>query len=94
MMNSISRNKRRSPHACRSAVGTFICASNGIGPAQYEVSLRRIEHCVICGRWWKIYAVSPYLTIWAEVPAWMIWLFWHRIWKTGHKSSHGKEPEQ
>ena len=23
-----------------------------------------------------------------------IWLFWHRIWKTGHKSSHGKEPEQ
>lgn len=51
MMNSISRNKRRSPHACRSAVGTFICASNGIGPAQYEVSLRRIEHCVICGRW-------------------------------------------
>jgi hypothetical protein len=29
-----------------------------------------------------------------EVPAWMIWLFWHRIWKTDHKSSHGKEPEQ
>ena len=55
---------------------------------------RRIEHCVICGRWWKIYAVSPYLTIWVEVPAWMIWLFWHRIWKTDHKSSHGKEPEQ
>lgn len=94
MMNSISRNKRRSPHAWRSAVGIFICASNGIGPAQYEVSLRRIEHCVICGRWWKIYAVSPYLTIWAEVPAWMIWLFWHSIWKTGPKSSHGKEPEQ
>ena len=46
------------------------------------------------GRWWKIYAVSPYLTIWVEVPAWMIWLFWHRIWKTDHKSSHGKEPEQ
>lgn len=38
MMNSISRNKRRSPHACRSAVGTFICASNGIGPAQYAAS--------------------------------------------------------
>ena len=39
-------------------------------------------------------AVSPYLTIWVEVPAWMIWLFWHRIWKTDHKSSHpGKEPE-
>lgn len=32
--------------------------------------------------------------IWVEVPAWMIWLFWHRIWKTDHKSSHGKEPEQ
>ena len=67
---------------------------NSISPAQYEVSLRRIEHCVICGRWWKIYAVSPYLTIWAEVPAWMIWLFWHRIWKTGHKSSHGKDSKQ
>jgi hypothetical protein len=40
MMHGISRNKRRSPHACRSAVGIFICASNGIGPAQYEVSLR------------------------------------------------------
>lgn len=34
MMHGISRNKRRSPHACRSAVGIFICASNGIGPAQ------------------------------------------------------------
>ena len=64
MMNSISHNKRRSPHACRSAVGIFICASNGIGPAQYEVSLRRIEHCVICGRWWKLYAASSHLTIW------------------------------
>ena len=58
MMHGISRNKRRSPHACRSAVGIFICASNGIGPAQYEDSLRRIEHCVICGRWWKLYAAS------------------------------------
>ena len=41
MMNSISRNKRRSPHAFRSAVGIFICASNGIGPAQYALILRR-----------------------------------------------------
>ena len=82
----------QSPHLCRNALGTAICASNGIGPSQDAD--RRIEHCVICGRWWKIYAVSPYLTIWVEVPAWMIWLFWHRIWKTDHKSSHGKEPEQ
>lgn len=93
-MSGIKRDRRREPHACRSAAGLFICASNGIGPTQYDASLRRIEHCVVCGRWWKIYAVSPYLTIWAEVPAWMIWLFWHSIWKTGHKSSHGKEPEQ
>lgn len=84
--------KDRTPHLCRNALGTAICASNGIGPSQDAD--RRIEHCVICGRWWKIYAVSPYLTIWVEVPAWMIWLFWHRIWKTDHKSSHGKEPEQ
>ena len=82
--------KDRTPHLCRNALGTAICASNGIGPSQDAD--RRIEHCVICGRWWKIYAVSPYLTVWVEVPAWMIWLFWHRIWKTDHKSSHGKEP--
>lgn len=84
MMNSISRNKRRSPHACRSAVGMFICASNGIGPAQYEVSLRRIEHCVICGRWWKLYAASSHLTIWTELPEWVVWLLRHKTWKTMH----------
>lgn len=84
--------KDRTPHLCRNALGTAICASNGIGPSQDAD--RRIEHCVICGRWWKIYAVSPYLTIWVEVPAWMIWLSWHSIWKTDHKSSHGKEPKQ
>ena len=59
--------KDRTPHLCRNALGTAICASNGIGPSQDAD--RRIEHCVICGRWWKIYAVSPYLTIWVEVPA-------------------------
>lgn len=53
--------KDRTPHLCRNALGTAICASNGIGPSQDAD--RRIEHCVICGRWWKIYAVSPYLTI-------------------------------
>lgn len=82
MMNSISCNKRRSPHACRSAVGIFICASNGIGPAQYEVSLRRIEHCVICGRWWKLYAASSHLTIWTEMPEWIIRMLWHSIWES------------
>ena len=82
MMNSISRNKRRSPHACRSAVGIFICASNGIGPAQYEVSLRRIERCVVCGRWWKPRAASPLLTIWTEIPGWVVFLLRHKTWKT------------
>ena len=84
MMHGISRNKRRSPHACRSAVGIFICASNGIGPAQYEDSLRRIEHCVICGRWWKLYAASSHLTIWTELPEWVVWLLRHKTWKTMH----------
>lgn len=85
MMNSISRNKRRSPHACRSAVGMFICASNGIGPSQYEVSLRRrIEHCVICGRWWKLYAASSHLTIWTELPEWVVWLPRHKTRKAMH----------
>lgn len=85
MMNSISRNKRHSPHACRSAVGMFICASNGIGPSQYEVSLRRrIEHCVICGRWWKLYAASSHLTIWTELPGWVVWLPRHKTRKIMH----------
>lgn len=82
MMHGISRNKRRSPHACRSAVGIFICASNGIGPARYEDSLRRIEHCVICGRWWKATAVSTHLTIWTEMPDWIIRMLWHSIWES------------
>lgn len=71
MMHGISRNKRRSPHACRSAVGIFICASNG-------------EHCVICGRWWKLYAASSHLTIWTELPEWVVWLLRHKTWKTMH----------
>ena len=73
MMNSISRNKRRSPHACRSAVGIFICASNS-----------RIEHCVICGRWWKLYAASSHLTIWTEPPGWVVWLLRHKTRKAMH----------
>lgn len=76
MMNSISHNKRRSPHACRSAVVIFICASNGIGPG--------IEHCVICGRWWKLYAASSHLTIWTEPPGWVVWLLRHKTRKTMH----------
>lgn len=59
-----------------------------------ELVTQDMHTCDLCGRRWKIHTVSPYLTIWTEVPAWMIWLFWHRIWKTDHKSSHGKEPEQ
>lgn len=59
-------------------------ASNGIGPAQYEVSLRRIEYCVICGRWWKLYAASSHLTIWTEPPGWVVWLLRHKTRKTMH----------
>lgn len=61
MMHGISRNKRRSPHACRSAVGIFIC-----------------------GRWWKLYAASSHLTIWTELPEWVVWLLRHKTWKTMH----------
>lgn len=56
----------------------------GIGPAQYEDSLRRMEHCVICGRWWKLYAASSHLTIWTELPEWVVWLLRHKTWKTMH----------
>lgn len=84
--------KDRTPHLCRNAHGAAICASNGIGQFQYADRQRRIEHCVICGRWWKIYAVSPYLTIWAEVPAWMIWLFWHSIWESA--KNHPTHPTE
>lgn len=76
------RMKDRTPHLCRNALGTAICASNGIGPSQDAD--RRIEHCVICGRWWKIYAVSPYLTIWTEPPGWAVWLLRHKTRKTMH----------
>lgn len=51
---------------------------------EYEVSLRRIEHCVICGRWWKLYAASSHLTIWTELPEWVVWLLRHKTWKTMH----------
>ena len=84
MMNSISRNKRRSPHTCRSAVGIFICASNGLGPAQYEVRLRRIAPCVLCGRRGNLYAASSHLTIWTEPPGWVVWLLRHKTRKTMH----------
>lgn len=51
---------------------------------EYEDSLRRIEHCVICGRWWKLYAASSHLTIWTELPEWVVWLLRHKTWKTMH----------
>lgn len=54
------------------------------GKGEYEVSLRRIEHCVICGRWWKLYAASSHLTIWTEPPGWVVWLLRHKTWKTMH----------
>lgn len=43
-----------------------------------------MEHCVICGRWWKLYAASSHLTIWTELPGWVVWLLRHKTWKTMH----------
>lgn len=40
---------------------------------EYANTLRRraeIEH------------VSPYLSIWSPVPKWLVWLRWHKRWKT------------
>ena len=74
--------KDRTPHLCRNALGTAICASNGIGPSQDAD--RRIEHCVICGRWWKLYAASSHLTIWTELPGWVVWLPRHKTRKAMH----------
>lgn len=39
-----------------------------------------------CGRWWKLDHVSPYLSIWSPVPKWLVWLRWHKQWKTERKS--------
>ena len=72
------------PHLCRNRLSVAICASNGIGPARFFADLQCVERCAICGRWWKLYASSPYLTIWAELPEWMVRLFQHKAWKTEH----------
>lgn len=87
--------KDRTPHLCRNALGTAICASNGIGPSQDAD--RRIEHCVICGRWWKLYAASSHLTIWTELPEWVVWLLRHKTWKTMHnhwKTMHNQKRKE
>lgn len=36
----------------------------------------------ICGRWWKASAVSTHLTIWTEMPDWVIRMLWHNIWES------------
>lgn len=76
--------KDRTPHLCRERSGTAICASNGIGPSQDADRQRRIEHCVIRGRWWKLYAASSHLTIWTELPGWVVWLPRHKTRKAMH----------
>lgn len=74
--------KDRTPHLCRNALGTAICASNGIGPGRCTFPCHRLQHCVVCGRWWKASAVSTRLTIWTEMPDWVIRMLWHNIWES------------
>lgn len=76
------RMKDRTPHLCRNALGTAICASNGIGPGRSTFPRHRLQHCVVCGRWWKASAVSTHLTIWTEMPDWVIRMLWHSIWES------------
>ena len=38
--------------------------------------------CLVCGRWWKASAVSTHLTIWTEMPDWVIRMLWHSIWES------------
>lgn len=74
--------KDRTPHLCRNALGTAICASNGIGPGRCTFPRHRLQHCVVCGRWWKASVVSTHLTIWTEMPDWVIRMLWHNIWES------------
>lgn len=62
--------------------GTAICASNGIGPGRCTFPRYRLQHCVVCGRWWRASAVSTHLTIWTEMPDWIIRMLWHSIWES------------
>lgn len=61
-----------------------ICASNGIGPGRSTFPRHRLQHCVVCSRWWKATAVSTHLTIWTEPPGWVVWLLRHKTRKTMH----------
>lgn len=75
-------HERPEPHLCRNALGTAICASNGIGPGRRTFPRHRLQHCVVCSRWWKATAVSTHLTIWTEMPDWIIRMLWHSIWES------------
>lgn len=72
----------RTPHLCRNALGTVICASNGIGPGRCTFPRCRLQRCVVCGRWLEASVVSTHLTIWTEVPDWVIRMLWHSIWES------------
>ena len=64
------------------AAASAICASNGIGPGRCTFPRHRLQHCVVCGRWWKASAVSTHLTIWTGMPDWVIRMLWHNIWES------------
>lgn len=84
--------KDRTPHLCRNAFGTAICASNGIGPGRCTFPCHRLQHCVVCGRRWKASAVSTHLTIWTEMPDWVIRMLWHSIWESA--KNHPTHPTE
>lgn len=41
----------------------------------------------ICGRWWKLHATTPRLTIWTEIPGWLVFLLRYKTWKTMHNQT-------
>lgn len=50
------------------------------------------ELFVVCGRWWKASAVSTHLTIWTEMPDWVIRMLWHNIWESA--KNHPTHPTE
>lgn len=47
-----------------------------------ELVTQDMHTCDLCGRWWKASAVSTHLTIWTEMPDWVIRMLWHNIWES------------
>jgi hypothetical protein len=59
-------------------------ALNPFLPQRDELVTQDMHTCDLCGRRWKLYAASSHLTIWTELPEWVVWLLRHKTWKTMH----------